>query len=1112
MKFNNTYQTLTSGNILISIIIFFASAFVFGQQANHIVISEVYGGGGNSGSTYKNDFIELYNPTSSPINVTGWSVQYSSSTGSAWQVTNLTGTIQSHGFFLIQEAQGSGGSVNLPAPDVTGTLSLSSSSGKVALVNNTTALSGSNPAGSSVIDKVGFGSANGYEGSGPAPAPSNTASIERKANSTSTSASMGTAGVDEFEGNGYDSDDNANDFITRAPQPQNTFSPLEPTVNTGGNGTGTVSIFPTGVTVSDTAGISLIVKGDGTNTLEKVIVIFPAGWTWSKNITDIILSGTASASASININADTITIGSVAITSTDSLVLKVSNVIAPGSEGTSIFIVKTSVAGGTPAFVSPLPKIQVTKVIPIVQLHINDSNGVPASPFQIGATVTVNGIITADFNSSSTDVYVQDATGGIDIYYPSRLYDYMIGDSITVTGTIKQFRGLTEISPDSSLFILHSRGNKLPDPLVLTANEVNLTFHSDDFTEPNEGKLVIIKNVRFNSSNETITDETGTTGAYIGTIANPNGTFDLVGIIKQYKPGTSVSAPYTADYEIDPRSASDIIVSSGPAYLTKPLEENILPNSVTLSFKTSTASQVTVKYGTTTAYNDSIVVSTADSVHNIIVGGLWPATVYHYIVEAKDISGTNYTGDQIFSTASPSGTTGTMNVFFNHSVDTSVSAGENAQDINIYQEFRSRISSAKYSIDLALYSLSGTVGANIANALISAKNRGVKVRVIGEYDNSGTAPWSTLKNAGIPVIFDNYDALNAGAGLMHNKFAVFDFRDTSSITDDWVWAGSWNATDPGNNNDAQNIIEIQDKSLANAYTIEFNEMWGSGNDTPDAANSRFGIRKTDNTPHRFNIAGTPVELYFDPSDQTTSHISDVLNAAVSSINVAMLTFTRSDLAQILVNKKNSGEKVHAILDNNTDTGNQFSFMKNSGVDVLLKGQAITGLLHHKYAVIDADRNSADQVVITGSHNWSNSAETANNENTLIIHSHRIANLYFQEFKARYIEAGGTDIISDVANYTNTAPAAFALLQNFPNPFNPATKITFSIPKASYVILTIYNLLGQQVQTLVNSNLNSGTYTVNFNTSSANGGLSSGIYFYRMQAGSFVDTKKLILLK
>lgn len=193
-------------------------AFYFGnlnaQVADHVVISEVYGGGGNSGSVYKNDFIELYNPTSTSVDLNGWSVQYIVAGGTGtWAVTNLTGTIPAHGFFLIQEDQGSGGSANLPSPDVIGTINISATGLKVALVNTTTALSGACPSGAQIIDMVGAGSsATCYEGS-YAPAPSNTASIVRKANATSTAASLAPGGSDENSGNGWDSNNNNSDFV-----------------------------------------------------------------------------------------------------------------------------------------------------------------------------------------------------------------------------------------------------------------------------------------------------------------------------------------------------------------------------------------------------------------------------------------------------------------------------------------------------------------------------------------------------------------------------------------------------------------------------------------------------------------------------------------------------------------------------------------------------------------------------------------------------------------------------------------------------------------------------------------------------------------------------------
>ncbi|MDQ3907478.1 MAG: lamin tail domain-containing protein, partial [Acidobacteriota bacterium] len=112
--------------------------------SSDIVISQVYGGGGNNGATYKNDFIELFNKSTSPVTVTGWSVQYASAGGSSWAVTNLSGTIQPGHYYLVQEAAGAGGTTSLPAPDAVGAgsgINMSGTAGKVALVTNTTALS-----------------------------------------------------------------------------------------------------------------------------------------------------------------------------------------------------------------------------------------------------------------------------------------------------------------------------------------------------------------------------------------------------------------------------------------------------------------------------------------------------------------------------------------------------------------------------------------------------------------------------------------------------------------------------------------------------------------------------------------------------------------------------------------------------------------------------------------------------------------------------------------------------------------------------------------------------------------------------------------------------------
>jgi len=171
--------------------------------SSDVVINEVYGGGGNSGATLKNDFIELYNGGSAAVDLSGWSVQYASAGGNTWAVTVLTGSIAPGGFYLVQEAKGSGGSVDLPAPDATGTIPMSGTSGRVALVQSSTALACGLACAetSAVLDFVGYGGAGDFEGTKPADTLSNTTSDSR------------TGGVD--------TDDNAADFVKGEPTSQN---------------------------------------------------------------------------------------------------------------------------------------------------------------------------------------------------------------------------------------------------------------------------------------------------------------------------------------------------------------------------------------------------------------------------------------------------------------------------------------------------------------------------------------------------------------------------------------------------------------------------------------------------------------------------------------------------------------------------------------------------------------------------------------------------------------------------------------------------------------------------------------------------------------------------
>ncbi len=178
----------------------------FGQP--HPVISQIYGGGGNAGAFYTNDFVELFNSGNDTVDLSTWSVHYASATSSSWSVTPLNGILPPHRYYLIREASGGVNGIALPASDAVGTINLSATSGKIALCHYP------QPDSTACIladyyDFVGYGTtANCYEGSGYAPAPSNIKSILRINNGCT------------------DSDSNNVDFSASTPTPRNSASPM----------------------------------------------------------------------------------------------------------------------------------------------------------------------------------------------------------------------------------------------------------------------------------------------------------------------------------------------------------------------------------------------------------------------------------------------------------------------------------------------------------------------------------------------------------------------------------------------------------------------------------------------------------------------------------------------------------------------------------------------------------------------------------------------------------------------------------------------------------------------------------------------------------------------
>jgi len=617
-----------------------------------------------------------------------------------------------------------------------------------------------------------------------------------------------------------------------------------------------------------------------------------------------------------------------------------------------------------------------------------------------GDTVVIRGIITAD--EFGNQKYLQDPTAGIAIY--SDLTAGLVkGDSVLISGIIKNYYGELELSPVVS-FQLISQGNQLPLPKVLNFNS--------GFTETYAGQLL-----RFNDANFTVSGsfEAGTSGKNYKIYQNgvekevrikpqtnlpgkaiPSGKFDIIGIMSHYKSGS------TDIYQLLPRGFSDIIILKGPVIELGPVQSDIQQNSFTVSFTTREAGNTIVRYGLTKQLElPEIINPVVKTTHEMTLTGLSPATFYYVQVASVKGNDTSFSGIYYYSTASNSA--GKIKVYFNNPVNTSFASLSQAKYLNksIDDTLVAYINRAEQSIDMAIYNIDNqNLSSNISQALNAAYQRGVRVRIIGD----GSTTNNGLKEISGPIVVKSPQGANYG--IMHNKFIVID-AEHSNPDKCFVWTGSTNLTDNQIHNDPNNVIVINDQALARAYTLEFEEMWGSKTAFPNAVNAKFGKFKTDNTPHLFNVGGTTVELYFSPSDQVNTRIINFLKTAEEDIYFALYTFTRTEIANQIIYRKNAGAYTAGIFGEvGGSSSAAYDVLHPALGDSLIKVYSKSNIFHHKYCVIDQSNPYSDPQVLTGSHNWSKSADESNDENTLIVHSQEVANWYLQEWAQRFMDEGG----------------------------------------------------------------------------------------------------------
>ena len=424
------------------------AAFSFicsGTASAQVVISQVYGGGGNSGAPLRSDYIELHNNSTSTVSLDGWSVQYASAAGTSWARTNLSGNIAAGGYYLIKQADGANTAAPaLPTPDATGTIAMSGTAGKVALVNSVATLSGACPTGN--IDFVGFGTtASCAEGSSPTANLSNTLAAVRADNGCT------------------DSNNNAADFALSAPAPRNGASAA---LVCGGGGLPILSV----------ADVS---QDEGTGNFAFTLTLTQPAGVGGVSVDYATADGTAQSGNDYTAATGTVTIAEGA----DSAQIVVAVGDDSVQEADETFFVGLGNISGAVLGDAQAQATIVNDDVTLISIHEIQGNGA-TSPVA-NQLVTTTGIVTGR-KSNGFFIQTSDVDADADPATSQAVYVFTsvappaavaVGNRVRVSGTVIEYvpstdpnqLPLTEITGNPSVALL-STDNPLPVPVPLSTS------------------------------------------------------------------------------------------------------------------------------------------------------------------------------------------------------------------------------------------------------------------------------------------------------------------------------------------------------------------------------------------------------------------------------------------------------------------------------------------------------------------------------------------------------------------------------------------------------------------------------------------------------------------
>ncbi len=437
--------------------------------------------------------------------------------------------------------------------------------------------------------------------------------------------------------------------------------------------------------------------------------------------------------------------------------------------------------------------------------------------------------------------------------------------------------------------------------------------------------------------------------------------------------------------------------------------------------------------------------------------------------------------------------------YFNHPVNTAVSSGTNAINLNglFSDTICAYINRAKFTVDIAQYDYTANSSAhvkNIATAINSARTRGVVIRWI--YDGSSS-------NTGLSLITWNATAnklaspVTAGY-IMHNKFMIVD-ANSATPSDAFLWTGSYDWSDQQSNGDYNNMVIVQDQNVALAYYAQFNQMWGGTGATPVTSSEKFGTAKAISTTTSFTVNGSPIQVYFSPKDSPQARLLNTINSANYELAFGIYTFTDNTIANAIKTKYTGGVAAFGIEDQFSNTYTPYTTLSGS-MGANFKVYTGSSIYHNKIMIVDHLHPASDPQVFTGSYNWSTAGANSNDEGMIIIHDAIITNQYYQSLCKNFTDVGGAasvcPAISGVEAY-DYGQQQFAV---FPNPSTDILNIKVKNAGEKLTVKITDNLGNTVKETTIFSNDEA---AINIKE------LSGGLYFVNILRGDKTFTQKFL---